>query len=560
MPAQPIPASRPKRGQTWMPLLALILATTALYGQFLWNPIVFDDLLFFRIEPGGSQQASSYRYSPFELRSLPYASLAWSYRLLGQEVFHFRIENLLLHLAVVLTLFFFLRNLFAAVADGQDKVESGYRHQIFFSALLFALNPVSTYAAGYLIQRTILMATLFSLLAMLLWVHGSARGKTAWLWLSVPLYYLAAFSKEHAIMLPSALLALTMLLHADWRGQLKRNWGIFAALAGIACLVILSKKGILGSVYEESAAPMLTHVDSGLAYPLSILTQSWLFFKYAALWAFPNPAWMSIDMREPFAQSLLSPYLLALAGFMAWGIAALRLLLKRGVAGIAGFALLFPWLMFFTEFSAVRIQEEFVLYRSYLWAAGAFCLLPVLLARFNARLAILGLSAAALTLFPMSMDRLATFSHPLLLWDDAEKLVRDHLDRPGVSRIYYNRGTEYSAAGKYDLGIADFKKAIALVPGHGDAYGNMGRTYLAMGDLPDALAAFDTAIDIYRHTTLPQNPRFIYGRALTLERMGKTQKALDDFRLSCQLARFGCEKLGSARVQERPAKDAINNR
>jgi len=397
-----------------------------------------------------------------------------------------------------------------------------------------------------LVQRTIIMATLFCLLAMLCYVHGSVRQKPLWLWMSVPLYYLAVFSKEHAIMLPVILLALTALLHVDWRIKLTERLGIFAALAGIAAFVLLAKKGLLGSVYEINASYMLLEIDSELAYPLSILTQSWLFFKYAALWVCPNPAWMSIDMREPFARSLLSPYLLALGGFTAWGACAFWLLLKRGRAGLAGFALLFPWVMFLTELSTVRIQEGFVLYRSYLWAAGAFCLLPVIFAKCNVRMTAGIMTVIALAMFPTSMERLMTFSHPVLVWDDAEKLVTGRTDLPGVHRIYFNRGTELTKIGKYDQAIADFKQAIALAEGYADVYGNMGVAYSKKLDWKNAFASFNTANELVQHMDMPPNPQFIYGRARALERMGEMHKAQADYKVSCQLAKKGCEKLGSS--------------
>ncbi|MBI5437758.1 MAG: tetratricopeptide repeat protein [Nitrosomonadales bacterium] len=565
-----------KYSRTWIPVLLLVLATTALYGQFLWNPIIFDDVPFFRLDNENKQQVSGYRFSLLELRSLPYATLAWSKEWFGLEVFYFRVENLLLHAGVVLALFFFLAGLFAAVCGAATSVPFEPNHSkpirpstgsgrayfnkildgsisprvtAFFAALLFALHPVATYAAGYLVQRTIIMATLFGLLAMLSYVHGSVRQKPPWLWMSVPFYYLAVFSKEHAIMLPFALLALTVLLHEDWRAKLKKRWGIFTALAGIAAFVLLAKKGLLGSVYEINASYFIWGIDSELTYPLSVLTQSWLFFKYAALWISPNPAWMSIDMREPFARSLFSPYLLALICFVVWGAGAFWLLLKRGRAGLAGFALLFPWVMFLTELSTVRIQEVFVLYRSYLWAAGAFCLLPVIFAKCNVRMTAGILVVIALAMFPISMERLMTFSHPVLLWDDAEKLVKGHTDLPGAHRIYFNRGTELVKIEKYDSAIADFKQAIALADGYADIYGNMGAAYLRKGDLQNALMSFNTAIDLLHHMDSPPNPHFIYGRALVFEKMGEMQKAQTDFKVTCRLAKRGCEKLGGRDLQ-----------
>ena len=538
-----------KYTRTWVPLLLLVLAVTALYGQFLWNPILFDDLPFFMTDNEGNQPVSSYHFAIFQLRSLPYATLAWTKAWLGLDLINFRVGNLLLHAAVVLALYFFLAALFPAVYGERDKAGLSPRLAAFFAALLFALHPVATYAAGYLVQRTIIMATLFCLLSMLSYVHGSLRQKPLWLWMSVPFYYLAVFSKEHAIMLPAVLLALTVLLYDDWWAKLKQRWGVFAALAAIAVFVI-SLRGLLGSVYEINAPEMLLATDRQLSYPLSVITQSWLFFKYALLWVFPNPTWMSVDMREPFARSLFSPYLLAACGFVAWGVGAFWLLLKRGRLGLVGLAMLFPWLMFFTEFSAVRIQEVFVLYRSYLWAAGAFCLLPMLFFRLDVRIAAFILTAIALAMLPISMERLKTFSHPLLLWDDAEKLVSGRTDLPGAYRIYYNRGTELVKIDYPDQAIADLKQAIALSKDFAEGYGNLGAAYIKKRDWKNAVASFSRALEIAHGTGKAISSRYIYGRAKAYENMGETEKARADYKESCRLANKGCEKVNPAPFAE----------
>lgn len=524
-------------------IVLLLAAVAALYGQFLWNPIIFDDLYPFMLDNQGNQPVSNFRFSLFGIRSLPYATLAWTKAAFGLDLIYFRLGNLLLHAAVVLVLYFFLVKLFATVCGERREAGLSPGLAAFFAALLFALHPVATYATGYLVQRSIVMSTLFGLLSMLAYIHGSIRQKPLWLWMCVPFYYLAVFSKEHAIMLPFALLALTMLLHDDWREKLKQRWGIFAVLAVIALFVLLAKKGILGSVYEPNAPEMLQQFNVELAYPLSVVTQSWLFFKYAWLWLFPDPAWMSVDMREPFAQSLISPYLAASECFVAWGAGGFWLLLKRGRAGMVGFALLFPWLMFLTEFSSVRIQEPFVLYRSYLWAVGSFCLLPVLFFRVNARIAALIVTIIALAMFAISMERLMTFSNPILLWDDAEKLVKGHENVSGASRIYYNRGTEWLKIDFADKAIADLKQAVDLRADFGEAYANLGHAYSKKGEWQNSVSAYNKAIEIFMKKGLPPQWKYFYGRATAFEKLGDMQKAQADYRVTCLLANKGCEKL-----------------
>ena len=533
------------RANAWLCLL-LVAVVAALYGQFLNNPVVFDDLSIFILDNDGNQVVSRFHFSLFQLRSLPYATLAWTKAWFGLDLVNFRIGNLLLHALVVLSLFLLLLSLFEATlgATGEDGLSP--RQAAFISALLFAVHPVATYAVGYLSQRSIVMATLFSLSTMLLYLHGSLRKKPLWLWLCVPAYFLAVTSKEHVILLPAVLLALTALLHEDWPTLIRQRWPQFACLAAVALFAVLARKELLGSVYEVTGTELLRQYNIELAYPLSMMTQCWLFFKYTLIWLLPNPAWMSIDMREPFAPSVFSSYLLAVAGFVAWGSGATWLLLQRGRSGLLGFALLFPWLMFFTEFSSVRIQESFVLYRSYPWAVGAFCILPLLFVRLNKRLTCSILGVIAMTLFALSMGRLLTMSHPVLLWNDAEKLVRDHLELPGVSRIYYNRGTEMIHIGDLDRAISDLNQSIALSPEVAEAHGNLGAAYFQKKDWTNAVASFTASIETSQIQGKPAIARYLHGRAQAYENLGQTQKAQQDYRESCRLAKRGCEKLAAS--------------
>jgi len=288
---------------------------------------------------------------------------------------------------------------------------------------------------------------------------------------------------------------------------------------------------------------MLVDVESNLSYPLSVLTQSALFFKYVSLWLFPNPNWMSVDMREPFAASLWSGYLAAFIAFLSWGALAVWLLFKRGRLGLLCFALLFPWLMFLPEFSTVRIQESFVLYRSYLWAVGACAVLPLLLDRLDKNMARIVVGAVALAMFPISMDRLASFSHPLTLWDDTAKLLSRDDPLPGSARIYNNRGLEYLKVQDYAGALQDFQRTIKLNPNAPYAYTNIGAVYLEVGQPRLAILAFDEAITIMQRADKVVSANPFYGKAKAYEAMSKLNEARANYEISCKLAHKGCDKL-----------------
>ena len=296
----------------------------------------------------------------------------------------------------------------------------------------------------------------------------------------------------------------------------------------IALFVVLDKVFLLGAVYEKAAPEMLGGGNIEHAYPLSVLTQCFLFFKYCALWLVPNPAWMSVDMREPFASHVFSYYLLALVAYIAYGVVALKLLLKRGELGLLGFAMLFPWLLFATELAAVRIQESFVLYRSYLWMAGIFAALPFVLKHLRSRVAFIGMLCFALVLAALAVNRLTIFSASVLLWDDALVLVKDRHDLPGVDRIYYNRAKDLTEIKRFQEALADVQMAVTLNPNFFYYRYALAAGYMNMARYPEAIVAFDKALELE-----PQYARAYYGRGLAYLEVGNRSAALVDLDKAC---------------------------
>lgn len=536
----------------WTPGILIAIAISLLYGQFLWNPVVFDDLYFFN---GSIRPDYLGKIFSFNLRWLPYATFEWTREILGLDLIWFRLGNMLLHITNSILLFLFLRSLFGVVLiidTGKDPSHTSSARlsptwTAFFAALIFSLHPVSVYAVAYLVQRSTVMATFFVLLMLMLFLQGLIRGKSKYFIASAIAYFFAVLSKEHAIMAPALTVALLFLICKPTKQLVRQILPTFI-LYGITAIFVfyqVKSSNILGHAYEINASDMLSRLsrysefDTALAYPLSILTQSWLFFKYIGLWLVPSTASMSVDMVENFATRLSSwSYMLSFAGFILYVAAAVYLLLQRGSKGLLGFAMLCPGLMFATEFSTVRIQESFVLYRSYLWMVCAFAVIPFLLQKLSAKRAVWFLTFISLLMVPLSWGRLMTFSHPLLLWDDAARLVTDKEMRPGVERIYHNRGIEYAQLKMYPEAIQDYEKAISIYPEYSYAFNDRGASFFETGRYSEALKDFERASEL--------NPRYsrpYLGLARTYEALGNQDASRKNYEELCTRGiNVGCEK------------------
>ena len=617
-----------QRDRGWV--LSLLAAVGLVYLPFLGSPFVFDDLPFF-----SGNSASQFAGSPlqFNLRWLPYASMGWTWAFFIEAPHFYRLGNALLHASNVILLFYLLRQLVGAVIEDNEK-SSVATWGAWFGALVFACHPVAVYAVGYVIQRSILLATLFALAMQLAYVRGLLTGHKRWLVLAVVAYFMAVFSKEHSVLMPAVLAAFTILLrkgngtdnstgdlspgglpqreatfseasltkdrHSTFgeavghpaasplpgiraqnkldRRALFLTWGAFA---GVGILAVLRSKGVFGIPYEPMAAhlfeqhgmlsPQGLTENAPMLHLLSALTQTGLFFKYLLLWCLPNPAWMSVDMRESFVTNWSAwQGWLGVCGFILYGVLGCKLLLSGRWLGLAGLALLYPWLLFGVELSSTRVQEPFVLYRSYLWMPGMMLFFPLLLANFNTNFwfrslnkesitlagahpareknfagmtcsysangnnfprcrTLLALGCVVLLLVPLAWNRLWVFADNYRLWNDAVLLLRDE-QVAGADRIFYNRGNAALAAHKLDEAIVDLQRTVAISPLLAPVRNSLGIAYFNSGRYKDAIKQFDAAIAIHQ-----DDARAYYGKGMSLKRLHADEQAMQQMKKSCEL-------------------------
>lgn len=513
-------------------LLALVAATVALYAPFLGNPLVFDDKLFF-----SGRLFAYYATHPIglDLRLPAYFSLTMTEVLWGSIVAQ-RTVSLVLHAGCALLLYKLLVDAQRMALPGAAEADVVTRAAIGAGA--FALHPVAVYGAGYLVQRSIVMATLFALACALLFLRGVRRHSYADALSAALAFSLAVLSKEHAVLLPAALLPLAALARPERRFAL-RYVGLFgAACAPAAIFVVLRSLRILGGVYEEAASAIAAQIEAAAggdaltpSLALSAVTQAGLFFQYLALWFWPDPGAMSIDLRVDFLAGWTPAWMaIKVAAFAACGALGAWLVLRGGALGLAGSGLLYAWILFCVEFTTVKLQEPFVLYRSYLWAPGYILVLVAALSRLPRRAtSVLGLAACAFLAYA-AHDRLTTFSSPLRLWTDAvAKLPETPV--PWGSRTLYGAGREYLYAGDHDKALAVTETCVRRYPQTAQCVYARGVVHLQSKAFDAARADLERAIEMQPRTGIQ------YHRlGLALECLGRFDEAKENYRLA---ERFG---------------------
>ncbi len=518
----------------WLPVV--LAALLLIYLPGLGNELVFDDNYLI------AGLFDRYR-SILDVRErmLSYGSFVWLQALAGEGWWKQRTANLAIHIGVVAALWALYREILRAIAQPADAAGIAAPPSYDRSPALgvaigfFALNPVAVYAVAYLIQRSILMATLFVVAGLWLFARALSTHKP---WLHVAAfacYVLAVVSKEYAVTAPLAAVPLYILIARPGAKRIAALAAAGAVIMAVTGLVLSWRYGeLLGKPFDQYSKVYLAQLDAlapGVekhAYGLSIVNQTWLFFQYGLRWCFPFSEWLSINLRPAFPIAWMSfPQVLGVAGYLGTLAGGFFLLLRyRDWRALIAISLLLPALLFTTEFATVWVQDPFVLYRSYLWAIGIPGLVFFLLHGTPPKVLVaVGLAAAGLLTW-QALDRVFSMATQVSVWTDAiEKLPKDHRS---VGRFfpYLNRGVAYVDRDEFEPALRDFEISAALGDGGAGVF-NMGAVYLATNKPAQALAAFDRAekegYDLYN---LPIQ------RGMALMALGRASEAHRQFEIT----------------------------
>lgn len=500
----------------WL-LLALEILIFALYFRILDNPLVFDSATTLNSNFLNSNP------HPFSLqwlrstRGLGHASFYQIFYAVGMDMTWQHAANIVLHMANTALVYWFYKILFCFFlsADASKKASLNPLWLAFFAAAFFGLNPVAVYGTAYLIQRTIQMATFFSLLSLIATLKGVIQRKLPWHAIAVGSYFAAMYSKEHAICLPGALFFLALMVHrrlgVPLKNSVKELWMPFAAYALFMAYFTFIMSSMFMQVYEPHGQAVVglaqeknIPISPDSVYPFSVMEQGYLFFRYLFVWIVPWPSWLSIDIHLPFPTSFFSwPDLPGFIAFVSFLVFLPRLIFQGGNRALFGFGLLAPMLLFFTEFFAVRLAEQFVLYRSYLWAVFFPATLPLALSgllKIVPKASNFIFPAAALyllLLIPAASGRIKTFDSRSAIWEDTiSKIHGDETMMVKTYRTYNNYGHALTLEGEMDKAAYYYHKSIQINPYYTKAYSNLGAVYVTQKKFEQAKEEYQKAIKL----------------------------------------------------------------
>jgi protein O-mannosyl-transferase len=181
----------------------------------------------------------------------------------------------------------------------------GQEPRAWFAAALFALHPIQTETVAWLVGRKDLLAGVFVVAGILLWLRSNGRGRG--LALSIGCMLLACWSKNTAVVFP-ALLALFVVF--GLAGQRDRRWWLgWLPLLGVVALVSLTSLAVgqqMGFLAERRGEGLLE----------LLWVQCWILSHYlfSFLWPFELSAlYPEPDLPLAFGLGELKPVVLCAA-------------------------------------------------------------------------------------------------------------------------------------------------------------------------------------------------------------------------------------------------------
>jgi protein O-mannosyl-transferase len=460
------------------PAALLVAVTLATHGNTLSNGFVWDDERIIVKNPETRDLAllGKVVLSPDETppyyRPLNRASYLVDYQLFGLDPRGFHLANLALQVGCVLALFALGRRLFES------------RAAAVLAALLLAVHPIGVEAVAFVTARNNLLALLFSLVALALFIDAERRD--AWLqaWLSAVALFLGLLSKEPAAMvLP--VMAAWLLVGRAGRPPLLRRARLLAPHLAFVCAYLalraVSLGGLVGAATEaaQAAAPFGQRLEANLlAVPtyLGLLLLPWRLTIYHLL---PEPTPITVAWSVA-----------AWLGLVAGAVLLLRRRSAPALLGMAWFAFgLVPIANLVSLPTATVIAERYV----FIPAVGLWLVAADLFDGAWRRTAWrTGLVTAAVAITVLLAGRTVVRNRD---WKDDLTLARAAVEvEPRAPMAQYNLGLALEERGSRAEAVVHWEEAVRLDRIDGRAHVALGNVAAERGDAAAAERHYRAAL------------------------------------------------------------------
>lgn len=489
--------------------------------------------------------------------SVPLTLLSFQieYYFFGLNPFPYHLNNLLLHLANVILMYFFVKILLLSVRTQTTAA--------FFVALLFGIHPMNVESVAWATERKDLLYTFFTLLALLQYLYASQNEiitnihqlKSKHYWLSILFFVLSILSKPQAIFFPVLLLLIDYWKQVDnqaiWRVLspkkliFKLPYFVISFLAGLYLLLNVGTR-----VSEKT-------LDYGFfdrflfsCYQVCLYLVKFFFpFNLNNFYEYP----IQTNGFYPFIFYVAPFVLIGFLSFVLWKFRTNKLV----VFGLLFyFANIFIFLQLFSVNTAIAYERFNYLAYNGLFLIGVLSLQKIKLSDY----AKAGLLAYLMLFGVLSFQRCKIWKNDVIFFADMakknpndiiansialknigdalmerqllpeaiEKFTQSMSKDATYEQAYLGRGYAYFVSKRYKEAISDYNKFLSLPStpkSKMQALFNRGTCLMNLRNYPQAIVDFDLLIQT------DQNYISAYlNRAFCLVKLGKAEQAAADYK------------------------------
>lgn len=454
------------------------------------------------------------------------------YHLFGLNPAGYHAVNLLLHLIIVLlvfyTVFLLSENTIVALA----------------ASFLFGIHPLHVESVAWAAELKDLLYTLFFLASYIFYLKYLKEQRSKYYFIAISLFLISLLSKAMAASLP-----LVLILTDYFKG---RKINTRALVEKVPFFILALILGIVAVYAQKSTDSILN--DNVITFPQRIMFASYGFLSYLIklllpfnLCSFyPYPVENGVIQVPP----LFYLYFIISLGLVFFTIYSLRFS-KKIIFGLGFFTLTVLMVLQLLPVGKAIMADRY----AYIPSIGIFYLAGEgILYLWNKNMKMTGvlfLGIAAVFLPIKTYARCGIWKNEMIFWSD----VIDQYQT--VDDAYYNRGIIYMNENKTREAVDDFDKAIALKPYHSNAYNNKGLALMNANMGAEALIQFNMSIE-----KKPDNADAYYNRGTLFLREQKDAEAIRDYNKAIELKPDYAEAYnnrGSVFVKMKRNEDALKD-
>ena len=532
-------------------LLLIVLLGLLCYSNTFHVPFLYDDAIFITNNPLVKDFGYFIDQSKSETLNLPidvrryiktrhvgYLSLWANYRLGGLKVEGYHVANLALHVINALLVYLVVLLTFRTPALGGSPIRERSGLIALFAGLLFVAHPIQTEAVTYILQRLVILAAMFYLLSMVLYIGSRLSEGRASKYMLYALSLIAAVlgmkTKENTFLLPVTIALYEILF---FRGGFKKKAVCLLPLLLTMLIIPLSYMGMnvdyggLGNALDT-----VTRLEPGSRLDY-LFTQFRVVVSYLGLLLVP--VGQNVDHDPSTYHSFFEPpvflsFLLLLGIFCLGILLYYRSRITDHALRVAAFGIFWFFLALSVESSVMPIGEMMVEYRVYLPSAGFFTAIMVLLFAFceylKARWPIADKAVVSLLFLVVfvlggtAYTRNTVWQNEVSLWEDSVR------KSPRKARPHNNVGSAYYSNSLTDKAIEHYRIAIELKPDYALAHNNLGVAYMSRGLTEKAIKHYLAALD-----NNPSDAQAHNNLGIAYKTKGLIDKAIEQYFIALKL-------------------------